>query len=74
MKFKRDFKVGAAALFNHEDDYSIWEGCIDMDQGGQGQGADPMPGANQNGYSNAVRRRKKRQNKVFERVYASALV
>ena len=61
-------------MFNNEDDYSIWEACEDMDQGGLrtslGQGADPMSGAQQNGHTNAVRRRKKRQNKAFERVYA----
>ena len=32
-KFKRDFKAGANALFLHEDDYSVWQACIDTDQG-----------------------------------------
>ena len=68
-KFKRDFKTGAHAWFLHEDDYSIWQACTDMDQGGQNPGADAMPGAQQNGHANAVRRRRKRQAKAFAIIY-----
>ena len=57
-------------MFLHEDDWSIWQACTDMDQGGQGQGADALPAQGQNGHANAVRRRKKRQAKAFERIYA----
>ena len=57
LKFKRDFSAGMGATFLHEDDYSLWQACTDMDQGGQGQGADAMPAAGQNGFANAARRR-----------------
>ena len=67
LKFKRDFEAGADAIFLHEDDWSIWQACIGMDQGGQANGADPMPAQGQNGYTNAVRRRRKRQAKAFNR-------
>ena len=70
LKFKRDFSAGMGATFLHEDDYSLWQACTDMDQGGQGQGADAMPAAGQNGFANAARRRRRRQAKTFERVYA----
>ena len=33
-KFVRDFRTNADAYFMHEDDYSIWQACDDMDQGG----------------------------------------
>lgn len=69
-KFKRDFETGADAMFLHEDDYSVWQACVDMDQGGGGTGADALPGAQQNGFANAVRRRKKRQAKAFERIFS----
>ena len=59
LKFKRDFAAGMGAHFLHEDEYSLWQACIDTDQGGNAQGADPMPGANQNGHTNALRRRKR---------------
>ena len=68
-KFLRDFKTGANALFLSEDDYSIWQACLDMDQGGNHVNADQLPGPNQAGYANAVRKRKKRQAKAFEKVY-----
>ena len=38
-KFKRDLHAGADAFFCNEDDYSILTAWLDMDQGGQGQGA-----------------------------------
>ena len=56
-KFKRDLHAGADAFFLNEDDYSILSAWLDLDQGGQGQGADAMPGQNQVGHANAVRRR-----------------
>ena len=62
--------TGASAFFLNEDDWSLWQACNDTDQGGQAQGADPLPAQGQNGHANAVRRRKKRQAKAFERVYA----
>ena len=43
---------------------------MDTDQGGQAVGADAMPAVNAAGYLNAMRRRKRRQAKAFERVYA----
>ena len=70
LKFKRDFAAGMGATFLHEDDYSLWQACSDTDQGGQGAGADPLPAGGQNGHVNAVRRRRRRQAKAFERVYA----
>ena len=57
-------------MFLQEDDSSIWSACNDMDAGGSAPGADPMPGPNQNGHANAVRRRAKRQAKAFAIVYA----
>ena len=63
LKFKRDFETGADALFLTDDDYSIWQACIDMDQGGQGAGADALPGGGA-GHAAAVRKRKKRQTKA----------
>ena len=42
-KFKRDLHAGADAFFLQEDDYSILSAWLDTDQGGQGQGADPLP-------------------------------
>ena len=60
-KFKRDFKASADAMFLHEDDYSVWQAMADTDQGGRDPNADPLPGQNQAGYANAVRRRKRRQ-------------
>ena len=68
-KFKRNLKAVADALFLHEDDYSIWQAMADVDQGGNGQGADPLPGPNQAGHANAVRRRKRRQKTAFKIVY-----
>ena len=70
LAFKRNFKTGSSAHFLSEDDYSIWQACQDSDQGGNAAGADPLPGPQQAGYANAVRRRKKRQAQAFERVYA----
>ena len=70
LAFKRNFKTGSSAHFLSEDDYSIWQACQDNDQGGNAAGADPLPGLQQAGYNNAVRRRKKRQAQAFERVYA----
>jgi hypothetical protein len=70
LKFKRDFMAGMGAYFLHEDDYSLAKAILDVDQGGQGAGADALPAPGQNGYANAVRRRNKRQAKAYERVYA----
>ena len=69
-KFRRDYAAGATATFLHEDDYSLWQAMNDMDQGGLAHGADAMPAVNAAGYLNAMRRRKRRQAKAFERVYA----
>ena len=68
-KFKRDFKASADALFLHEDDYSVWQAMADADQGGRAQNADALPGPNQAGHANAVRRRKRRQKTAFKIVY-----
>ena len=70
MKFKRDFSAGMGATFLHEDDYSLWQACMDTDQGGQANGADQLPAQGQSGHANAVRRRRRRQMKAYERVYA----
>ena len=69
LKFTRDFKTGADAIFLHEDDYSIWQAMKGTDQGGPAPGADQMPAQGQNGFANANRRRKKRQAKAFAVVY-----
>ena len=69
LKFKRDFAAGADSFFMPEDDWSIWQACIDTDQGGLGQGADPFPAQGQNGHANAVRKRRKRQAKAFSIIY-----
>ena len=61
LRFKRNFMAGASAHFLHEDDYSVWQACLDQDQGGNAAGADAMPGNQQAGHANAVRRRKRRQ-------------
>ena len=68
-KFKRDFKASADAMFLHEDDYSVWQAMADTDQGGRDPNADPLPGQNQAGYANAVRRRKRRQKTAFKVIY-----
>ena len=65
-KFKRDFKASADALFLHEDDYSVWQAMADADQCGRAQNADALPGPNQAGHANAVRRRKRRQKTAFK--------
>ena len=70
LQFKRNFKTGMSAHFNTEDDYSLWQACMDTDQGGGAAGADPMPAQGQNGHANAVRRRKRRHAKAFERIFA----
>ena len=49
LKFKRDFRAAAMGYYLHEDDYSIWEACMDMDQGGQGNNAPAMLAQGQNG-------------------------
>ena len=69
LKFKQDLLVYAAAIFLHEDDYSIAQGMLGSDQGGPAQGADPMPGQQQAGFANASRKRKKRQARAFTFVY-----
>ena len=61
--------AGADAFFLNEDDWSLWQACSGMDQGGPAAGADALPALGQNGYQNAVRRRKKRQAKAFQLVY-----
>jgi len=68
-KFIRDFSTGASATFLSEDDWSLWQAMTDLDQGGQGPNADAMPGPNQAGHANAVRRRRRRQAKAYECVY-----
>ena len=68
-KFARDLSTGADAQFLHEDDHSIWQAMTDVDQGGQGVGAEAMPTQMQAGFTNATRRRKKRQNKAYAVVY-----
>ena len=44
-QFEQAFKAGAAAEFAGEDDESMWDACIDIDTGGNGTGATPMPAA-----------------------------
>ena len=73
-KFTRDFKTGADAQFLQDDDHSIWQACIDTDQGGRDPTAEAMPGASQSGSTNAVRRRKRRQATAFRYVYTDALL
>ena len=68
-KFKRDFQAGTSAMFLQDDDHSVWHALTDVDQGGQGANAEPLPGVNQAGHANAVRRRRKRQAKGYQIVY-----
>ena len=68
-KFKRDLHVGADAMFLTDDDYSILSAWLDNDQGGLGPNADALPAQGQNGFANAVRRRRKRQARAFEILY-----
>ena len=70
LKFKRDFAAGMGASFLHEDDYSLWQAATDIDQGGLANGADAMPAQGQSGHANATRRRRRRQMKTYERIYA----
>ena len=42
-KFLRDLHAGGDAIFLQDDDYSILSSWLDNDQGGNAQGADPMP-------------------------------
>ena len=56
LKYKQDMLVFAAAIYLHEDDYSITQALLGGDQGGPAQGADPMPDQNQAGYTNATRK------------------
>jgi hypothetical protein len=67
--FKRNFRTGMDAIFLSDDSDSLWQACIDTDQGGAGPNAERMLGVQQNGYANAVRREKRRQAKTFAMVY-----
>ena len=42
-QFAQAFKAGAAADFVGEDNESMWDACTDVDTGGNGPGAIPMP-------------------------------
>ena len=64
-KFKRDLRVSCQAVYLHDDDYSLWQAMTGMDQGGPGNGADAMPAQGANGYTNAFRKRRKRQAKAY---------
>ena len=66
-KFERNIKCDLLGYFLPEDECSIWDAMIDMDQGGQANGALGMPGQNQNGHAQAMRRRKKRQHQRASR-------
>ena len=52
-KFERNIKCDLLGYFLPEDECSIWDAMIDMDQGGQANGALAMPGQNQNGHAQA---------------------
>ena len=52
-----------------DDEYSIGDTILDVDQGGQAAGATAMPSAAQTGHVGAMRRRKVRVNKAFGRIY-----
>ena len=67
-QFVQAFKAGAAAEFLGEDDESIWDACTDVDTGGNGVGATPMPTAGA-ALAKAQRLRKKRQAKAYKFVY-----
>ena len=53
-----------------EDDFSLWQAMEDRDQGGNDPNAPALPAAGVNGHAQAVRRRWRRQNKAYERVYS----
>ena len=59
-------------MFLSDDSDSLWQACIDTDQGGSGPNAERMLTVNQNGYQNAMRREKRRQAKAFAMVYKQA--
>ena len=44
LKFKRDFRSAAQAEVVKGDSYNAWQAMNDLDQGGQGAGAPPLPG------------------------------
>ena len=67
--FKEIFLVNASAEFMRDDEYSIGDTIMDVDQGGQAAGATAMPSAAQTGHVGAMRRRKVRVNKAFGRIY-----
>ena len=67
-QFVQAFKAGAAAEFLGEDDESIWDACTDVDTGGNGVGATPMPAAGA-ALAKAQRMHKKRQAKAYKLVY-----
>ena len=67
--FLQDFEACASAYYVQDDEYSIWEALNDTDQGGTDPNADAMPGPNQNGHTNAMRRRKRRQNTAYKIAY-----
>jgi hypothetical protein len=67
--FKRNFRTALDAMFLTDDSDSLWQACIDTDQGGSGPNAERMLTANQSGYQNAVRREKRRQAKAFALIY-----
>ena len=61
--------MNACAEFMRDDEYSIGDTIMDVDQGGQAVGATAMPSAAQTGHVGAMRRRKVRVNKAFGRIY-----
>ena len=56
--FKRDFRSAAQAEVVKGDSYSAWLAMNDIDQGGQGAGAPPMPGGAAGNAAMRVRRQR----------------
>ena len=67
--FKRNFRTVLDSMFMTDDSDSIWQVCEDTDQNGSHPDAERMPSAHQSGYTNAVRREKRRQAKAFVLIY-----
>ena len=69
LEFERRFKSNMIAEFIGDEDFSAWECCIGMDQGGNGDGAPAMPALNANNRDQLIRKRIKRQAFAYKLVF-----
>ena len=69
LEFERRFKSNMIAEFIGDEDFSAWECCIGMDQGGNGEGAPAMPALNANNRDQLIRKRIKRQAFAYKLVF-----